>query len=161
MVFHNGILMGAFIVSCLVCNSVGHLQHSSLWKSYTINWVLARTGSNVSYCKEYEEDTSLHRTNCLPALLYTLSFASMNKSRAQFYYSIPVRHHLWLSKKWNATETSDHPRGCATEAKRTHENIREEKYCSYPETFFFQRWGVIIWTTISGAEKKAHYSCEE
>lgn len=108
--------------------------YSSLWKSYTIKshwvWVFARSGSNVSYCKEYKEEISLLQRNCLPAQLHMLTFTCMNKSLLQFYYSIPVRHHLWLSKKWNATETSDHPRGCATEAKRTHENIREEKYCS-------------------------------
>lgn len=138
--------------------------YSSLWKSYTIKshwmWAFAWSGSNVSYCKEYKEETSLLQRNCLPAQLNMLTFTCMNKSRPRFYYSIPVRHLLWLSKKWNATETSDHPRGCATEAKRAHENIREEKYCSkthIPRPFFFfppKRGGVIIWITISGAEKK-------
>lgn len=55
----------------------------------------------------------------------------------------------------NATETSDHPRGCATEAKRTHENIREEKHCSkahIQRLLFFQRGGIIIWTTTGDAE---------
>lgn len=90
----------------------------------------AISGSNVSYCKEYKGETSLLLRNSLQAQLYMLTFTCMNKSKQQFYHSIPERHHLWLSKKWNATETSDHPRGCAAEAKRAHENIREEKYCS-------------------------------
>lgn len=136
MAFHNGILMGAFIVPCLVCYSWGlpiyHYGNHITIKSHWV-WAFAGSGSNVSYCKEYKEETSLLQRNCLPAQLYMLTFTCMNKSRPQFYYSIPVRHHLWLSKKWNATETSDHPRGSATEAKRTHENIREETF-SYPET---------------------------
>lgn len=98
-----------------------------------------RSGSNVSYFKEYEEETSLLQRNCLAAQLYMLTITCTNKSRPQFYYSIPVRHHLWLSKKWNATETSDHRRGCATEAKRTPENIREKNNCSktYIQTLLF------------------------
>lgn len=121
--------------------------YSSLWKLYTIKshwvWVFAKSGSNVSYCKEYKEETSLCQRNCIWPQLYMLTFTCMNKSRPRFYYSIPARHHLWLSKKWNATETSDHPRGCATEAKRTHENIREKKYCSktHIQRLFFPKKG--------------------
>lgn len=117
---------------------------------------LARSGSNVCYCKECMEEASLRQRNCLQAQLYMLTFTRMNKSRLQFYYPIPVRHHLQPSKECNVTETSDHPRGCATEAKRTHENITEEKYCSKTLTqrlFFSQGREVIIWTTISGAGK--------
>lgn len=98
---------------------------------------MLEVGQMLAIVKNTRQKTSLFQRNCLPAQLYMLTFACMNKSRTQFYYSIPVRHHLWLSKKLNATETSDHPRGCATEAQRTHENIWEEKYCSKT----FQRGG--------------------
>lgn len=137
--------------------------YSSLWKSYTIKshwvWAFAWSGSNVSYCKEYREETSLLQRNCLPAQLYMLTFTCMNKSRPRFYYSIPVRHHLWLSKKWNFHRDLRSSKRLRDRSKKSPwEHQRREILLkdSYPETFFcfFQRGGVIIWTTIGGAEKK-------
>lgn len=110
-------------------------------------------GSNVSDCKEYMEHTELLQRNDLPAQLCTLTFICMNKWRRPFYYSVPARQHLWLSKKWNATETSDHPRGCATGANRAHKDIRGKRDVAQRLFFFPRRTRVIISTTASDALK--------
>lgn len=91
-------------------------------------------GQMLRYCKGYTRETRLllrgngpYQHSCTYSNM--LPFALMNKSWAQLYYSIQVRLHLSLSKKWNATETWDHPRGCVTAARRARQNIREGKRC--------------------------------
>ena len=39
----------------------------------------------------------------------------MNKCSAGLLYYTPARHHLWMSKEWNATETTAHPGGAPNE----------------------------------------------